>query len=148
MVPWWAGRPRTGVLLMLFALAVLAPPAASLRYYQHDLSNHPSRSGELSTVDDDDQLLHLKVCHTASHTANRRRHCDFVSVSEALAAARAHSVVDVEAGRYVESSMRVLSNNVTLRYITPRGSPFPSPLDPPRPQPPKQKLPPLHEIDL
>ena len=126
--PWWAGRPGTGVLLMLLALALLAhPAAASLRSFP--LANNPSRSGLLSTVDDDHQLLHLKVCqahHPASDTANSRRHyCDFVSVSAALAAARDHSVVEVEAGRYIESPIRVLSNNVTLRYITSHGSPQP-----------------------
>ncbi|ELR23825.1 uncharacterized protein ACA1_335220 [Acanthamoeba castellanii str. Neff] len=46
-----------------------------------------------------------------------RRHCDYVSTGAALAAARDHSVVDVEAGRYFESTVRVRANNVTLRAV-------------------------------
>jgi hypothetical protein len=115
------------VLCILLAVAVLARPAtaASLRY-QHDLSNHhrSSSRGQLSsTADDDGQLRNVRVCQvhstTTTTTANSRRHCDYVSTGAALAAARDHSVVDVEAGRYFESTVRVRANNVTLRYAQP-----------------------------
>ena len=135
--------PGAGRLLLLFtlflalALLVARPAAASLRY-QHNLSDSRNK---LSTVDDDGRLLLVRVCRVhstaaATYAAHSRRRCDFVSVGEALAAARDHSVVDVEAGRYLESTIRVRATNVTLRYIAPSLVRPSWPLSPPPPQPP------------
>jgi hypothetical protein len=133
-----AGRPL--LLFTLLALALVASPAAATLRYQHHLSD--SRN-HLPTVDDDGWLLLVRVCRvhstapTYADAAHSRRRCDFVSVGDALAAARDHSVVEVEAGRYLESTtIRVRATNVTLRYNAPSLVRPSWPLNPPSPQPP------------